>query len=343
MILTLAKNADATIWMPPQASTVAPGVDWLFYFITYIALFFFALIIGLMGWFCWKYRRREGGPPPSKITHNTPLELAWSILPSILLVFMFWYGFVGYLDARTPPVNAFEVKVHAMQWAWSFEYPAGITSDELHLPLDRPVQFIMDSADVLHSFFIPAFRTKFDVVPGRITKVWVTPTRTGEFNLLCAEYCGTKHSDMRAKVFVHEQANYLEVLRNLDPLVRMNEAQFKAYWAGPEQFIKDNPEFSNLQLPSLMGEKLYKSKGCVSCHSIDGSTGTGPTWKGIWGTEEPLVGGGKATVDEEYVRESILNPGAKVREGFGNVMTVYQGRITEREIQCLIEYMKTLK
>lgn len=343
MLYTLAQNADKTIWLPPQASSVAPAYDWLFYFITYICVAFFALIVGVMVYCCIKFRRREGGPKPSKITHNTPLELAWSILPSILLVVMFWYGFVGYLDARTPPVNAFEVKVHASQWAWSFEYPRGITSDELHIPVDRPVQFIMDSADVLHSFFIPAFRSKFDVVPGRYTKVWFTPTKVGEYALYCAEYCGTKHSDMRAKVFVHAQAGYLDVLAKLDPIVRLTEDEYKAYRADPQKFIDANPQFTGLKVPVQMGEKLYKSKGCMSCHSIDGSKNTGPTWKGIFGTEEPLEGGGKALVDENYIQESILNPGAKIRATFGNVMTVYQGRITQREIDLLIDFIKTLK
>lgn len=340
--MTLAQTADRTIWMPMQASTKAAGVDWLFYFITYIALAFFVLIVVLMVYFCWKYRRRPGNVP-SQITHNTPLELAWSILPSILLVFMFWYGFVGYLDARTPPASALEIKVNAQQWAWEFVYPGGVTSDELHLPVNTPVQFVMNSADVLHSFFVPAFRVKMDLVPGRYTKLWVEPNRVGEYLLLCAEYCGTKHSDMRAKVVVHEPGGFEKWRENADPISQMDEAQYKAFNADPQKFIDQNPQFSGLKVPRLMGEKLYASKGCKQCHSVDGVVGQGPSWKGIWGAQHKMRDGSIVTVDENYVRESILNPGAKIVEGFSNIMTPYQGRIKDREIDMLIEYMKTLK
>jgi cytochrome c oxidase subunit 2 len=317
-------HPGGSFWLPVQGSTVAPDVDSLFHFITGISLFFFVLIIGLIVWFLIQYRRRPGVEPQDSPHHNTVLELSWSILPSLLLVVMFYRGFTGYMDMRTPPDGAMEIMVNAKKWSWLFTYPNGWGEPELHVPRDVPVTLVMTSEDVIHSLFIPAFRVKMDVVPGRYTKLWFNATEVGEFTLFCTEYCGTKHSDMLAKVVVHDSvAEYQQWLEKAsDPYTQED---------GKPRPLAE------------VGAMFFNKRGCVQCHSIDGSVKTGPTFKGTFGTTQKLTDGTDVVIDENYVRESILNPMAKVRGGFRPVMPTFQGQLKDQDIGAIIAYLKSLK
>ncbi len=321
-------------WFRDAASEQAAQIDTLYFWILAICVVFFVLIVGLMIVFLARYYARPGHVEEHTSHHNNALEAAWSIFPGFLTVGIFWFGFIGYLDLRTPPENAYEVQVIAKKWNWSFVYPNGVVRPNLHVPIDRPVKLVMSSDDVLHSLFIPAFRVKMDVVPGRYSKLWFqanTPTglfdeaieakdTVGDqngYDLFCTEYCGEGHSAMIAKVIVHESGtfeNWLEEANKIDPA----------------------------SSPVELGEKLWLQRGCKQCHSVTGAKGTGPTWKETYGTEQDLADGAKVTVDEDYIRESILNPMAKIRDGYKGVMPSYQGQLKEAEISALIWFMKSL-
>ena len=207
ILLTL--GAEGTFWLPERAARgAAENVDTSFYFIYWVSVFFFIVVIGAMIALAIRYHRSREPKPQDSPAHNTKLELAWSILPSFLLVIMFYLGFVGYMDARIPPENSYEISVTAQMWTWSFKYPTGHEDTELHVPVDTNIRMVMGSNDVIHSFFVPAFRVKMDVVPGRFTKTWFNATTIGTYDLKCAEYCGRNHSLMRTKVIVHEKEEF---------------------------------------------------------------------------------------------------------------------------------------
>ncbi|MDX2200698.1 MAG: cytochrome c oxidase subunit II [Phycisphaerae bacterium] len=341
-------NRDGgSMMLPPQNSTIAPSIDWVFNFIFWICIVFFIIIVGAMVMFIVAYRRTpQRMKATSDVTHNTPLELGWSVLPGMLLVPIFWWGYDAFMDLRQVPADAYQVKVWAQQWAWSFEYPNGHQDSNLHVPAGRPVLLTMNSSDVLHSLYIPDFRVKQDVVPGRFTKLWFQADKPGEHNLHCTEYCGKDHSNMNAQVIVHSTEDFPTWLANADPLSKLTEDQVKEWLADPDAFIKAHPEFEGLEPPVVVGKKLHKKKGCVSCHSLDGAANTGPTWKGLWGKKAHVVleGGAEKQVeiDENYIRTSILYPANQISKGYQNAMTAYQGRIKDREIMAIVEYMKTL-
>ncbi len=318
-VLPKAISADGggNWYFPAEASTLAAETDNLHWFIFWFSTLFIVLIFAVLGYFLMNYSEKVHPKSVRTTTHNTALEMVWTVLPSIPLIYMFWAGFEGYMDHRTPPHDAYEIKVTAAKWFWTFEYPNGVISPEVHVPLHKDVVFTITSQDVLHSFYIPVFRTKMDAVPGRYTKSWVNATRPGEYALMCAEYCGTKHSQMWAKVFVHDQAG------------------FDAWMAA----ASDTTHVPPLEL----GQRLYKQRGCAGCHTLDGVAGTGPTWKGIWGRTETLSDGSSVVVDENYVRESILNPTAKIVKGFQGVMPTFQGKFKEHELNAIFEFMKTVK
>lgn len=307
---------EPTFWMPVQAANTAGNVDTVFYFILWIALIFFALIVGLSLLFVLRYRRREGREAEASASHNLPLEITWTIVPLVLVAVIFVFGFRNFLRLSTPPANAYEVMVTGQKWKWLFTYPNGYVDEALHVPVDRDVKLTITSEDVVHSLFIPAFRVKKDAVPGRYTNVWFRATLPGEHDLFCAEYCGTSHSDMLAKVVVHEPGG------------------FETWLAGAADFLAQLP-------PAEAGERLYKARGCAQCHAADATAGIGPGFGGIFGKPAPLQGGGQAQVDENYLRESILEPQAKVVAGFEPVMPTYKGRLSDREITAIIEYIKT--
>ncbi len=308
-----------TFWLPAAQSTLAGNTDRTFYLIFWICVFFFLLILVLAVWMLLKYRRKGDGAPvvqPSS-HHNTMLELVWSGIPLLIVLGIFVMGFRGFIDLHTPPQNSYIVNVHAQKWAWSFQYPNGYEDPELHVPAGVPVKLVMTSTDVLHSFFVPEFRTKQDVVPGRYTTAWFQAKEPGEARIFCAEYCGTQHSQMLSKVIVHDPAD------------------FDAWMAKAADWITDLP-------PVEAGAMVYKKKGCNQCHSVDGTGGVGPTFKSAFGNRRQFVDGSAGTMDENYIRESVLNPRAKVVAGFDPVMPTFQGRLKENEIGVLIEYLRSL-
>jgi cytochrome c oxidase subunit 2 len=307
-----------SFWFPEQGSTTAIQNDWLFGFILWISIFFMLLIVGLMLAFVWSYRRRKGVHAQRTATHNTTLELTWTIIPTILCVFIYYFGISAYIDIRTPPLNANEVQVTGQKWKWLFTYPNGLVSADLHVPVNEATRLTMRSEDVIHSLYIPAFREKMDVVPGRYSKMWFTPVAVGQHQIFCAEYCGTNHSGMMAQVYVHTRADY-------------------------ERWLREEEEKSSNLPPKDLGANLYKQRGCQQCHSVDGSRGIGPSFKGIYGEKQKLADGRTVLVDEDYIHESIIEPMAKVVEGFAPVMPTFKGKLKDKEIAGLIEYIKSLK
>jgi cytochrome c oxidase subunit 2 len=313
----------ASWWKPIQASAHASAVDGLFNFILYLCIFFFVLIIGAMVYFIVKYRRKGNGPErTSPIKGNHTLEIVWSVIPGILLVLIFVWGFKDWLAIAVVPANAMEVRVTGQKWNWTFTYAKeGIVSPDLVVPAGQPVKLVMTSKDVLHSFYIPDFRIKRDVIPGKYTVLWFDPAEEATHQIYCTEYCGTEHSNMLSKVKVLSSAKYEEWIAN----------------GGEEGGSSGVPLAEK-------GKRLYEQRGCVACHSVDGSRKVGPTWQGLFGKPHQFADGSTlASVDENYLRESILVPGAKVVAGYANVMPSYQGQLNDKQIESIIEYIKTLK
>ena len=306
--------------LPQQGSAHAAAVDDLFMFLVYLSIFFFVLVAGLALWSIWRYRRTPGRKTPH-ITDHLGLELTWSVVPLIIVIGVFFWGFHGYMQASVAPNEALEITVTAKKWVWQFEYPDGTrTLNEVHLPVNKPVRFIMTSEDVLHDFYVPEMRVKMDVIPNRYTDLWFQPDKEGLFRLTCAEYCGKGHSDMMGKVYVDNGAKY-------------------------KKWVEEGGDEWKTMTPEQYGALLYESKGCSTCHSLDGTriSGGGPSWQGIFGKVEKFADGKEYKIDENYIRESILNPSAKVVAGYENIMPVYQGLLREREINTLVQYVKTRK
>ncbi|MCA9666278.1 MAG: cytochrome c oxidase subunit II [Myxococcales bacterium] len=316
----LAGAAKRTFWMPETAATQAENVDGIFYFIYWLCVFFFVLIVGVMIYFVIKYRRRGAHDRTSDIEGNTRLEIAWSVIPSVLLLVMFMWGFRDWMSLNVAPEGAIDVRVTAQRWQWNYALPRhgcdGV--DELRVPINEPVKLTMSSIDVLHSFYVPAFRVKKDALPNRYTVLWFNATKLGTFDVFCTEYCGTKHSTMYSKIKVVTRAEY-------------------------DKWTKSGCGMDNLS-PKELGPKIFKMRGCPACHSIKkGVKGTGPWLAGKYGTIETLADGSKVKIDDEYIRESIMNPNAKVVKGFGPVMPTFKGRITPKQMNALIDYIKSLK
>lgn len=304
-----------SLLLPLEGSVYAGQHDDLFLAIVLLSVFFFVLISVLLAYFVWRYRRRPGDVTPD-ISHNFKLEVIWSVIPLIIVIGIFAWGFHGYLNASTAPGGALEIQVVAKKWLWQFEYPDGMrTINEIHVPVGKPVRLIMSSEDVIHSFFIPSFRVKKDVVPNMYTDLWFTPLVEGEHTVFCTEYCGRGHSDMLAKVFVD------------------SEEKFKEWQELGDERTRTMPL-------AELGAILYESRGCETCHSLDGSRRDGPSFKGVWGETHQFSDGSAAVVDENYVRESILQPQAKIRSGYEGIMPTFQGLLREREIQALVEFVK---
>ncbi|RMD92296.1 MAG: cytochrome c oxidase subunit II [Calditrichaeota bacterium] len=312
-------DSTGTFWLPPEGSTLAANVDSLFYFIFYAAAVFFFVVTILSIFFAIRYRRRGKRELTPGISHNTRLEITWTVIPSLLFIVVFLWGFNGYLKMRVIPKDAMEVRVTAQKWFWSFDYPEGVNSvGELVVPAGQPVKLVMSSQDVIHSFYVPDFRVKMDVLPNRYTMVWFEAPVPGEHQLFCAEYCGKGHSEMLGKVRVLPEREY-------------------------EAWLQANASAGKGMTLEEFGKKLYKTKGCITCHSIDGSANTGPTFKNVFGHEVKLNNGQTVKVDENYIRESILTPLAKVVAGYQPVMPPFQGILKPREVDALIAYIKSLK
>jgi cytochrome c oxidase subunit II len=308
-------------WMPLDASITTRSVDWVYDFMVWMSVVSCALIFGAMVYFCIKYRAKPRAAnqkvEPSS-DHSTVLEVTWSVVPLFVVIALFVWGFKGYVDLRTPPRDAMEIRATGQKWKWVFTYPGGLVDDTLHVPVDRPVRMVISSVDVLHSLFIPNFRVKMDAVPGRYTDLWFHATQTGKFPVFCAEYCGTSHSDMLSEVVVHPPGGF-------------------------EKWLEEqNNKLLSLP-PAELGKLLYEKQGCNVCHSVDGSPKIGPSWKGLFGKATPLASGGTVTADENYVRESIVDPAAKVVQGFPPSMPSYAGKLKDSELDGIIAYIKTLK
>ncbi|HET9954925.1 MAG TPA: cytochrome c oxidase subunit II [Polyangiaceae bacterium] len=307
-----------TFWMPLDASVTTRSVDWIYYFLYWMSVISCVLVFGAMILFIVKYRARSRSANQKverTSDHSTALEVTWSVLPLFVVIALFVWGFRGFVDLRTVPKNAIEIRATGQKWKWLFTYPNGYVDDQLHVPQDRPVRMLINSVDVLHSLYIPNFRTKMDAVPGRYTDLWFQANQPGEFPVFCAEYCGTSHSNMLTQVVVHEPGGYEKWL---------NDA---SVWKGT---------------PEELGANLYAKQGCNTCHSVDGSPLIGPTWKGLFGKTEN-TSAGAVKVDENYLRESIVDPTAKVVTGFTPSMPTYQGKLKDAELDGIIAYIKSLK
>lgn len=299
---------------PDQASTVAGRVDTLYYFLIAVSLFFATLIFFLVIYFALKYRRRSPGEQAQPVVESFRLELVWTLIPLGIVMVAFTWGARLYFTLSHPPADALEILTVGKQWMWKFQHPTGQREiNELHVPLGRPVKLTMASEDVIHSFYVPAFRVKMDVVPGRYTDVWFEATKTGKFHLFCAEYCGTQHSGMIGRLIV------------LDPM------QYQQWLSGGV----------TAESPEAAGEQLFVKLGCNACHRLD-LKALAPPMEGLFGKQEKLTTGESITVDEEYLRESILNPNAKIVAGYQPIMPPYVGRVTEEGLLQLVAYIKSL-
>ncbi len=308
-------------FMPTAASHNAPNVDNLYGFIFWLSVVFFILVIGPGAWFVYKYRLKKGEEhqPTPRITHHLGLELTWSVIPLLLCVVIAVWGFWDFMALGVAPADTEDIFVTGYKWGWRFEHRDGTKElNELHLPEGKKVKLVMTGEDVIHSFFVPDFRVKADLPPGRYTSLWFEPIGVGEHQVFCTEYCGDGHSGMLAKIIVMPKDKYAEWLRVGTPL-------------GPGETLEDR------------GKKLYSDKGCLTCHSVDGSRLTGPSFKGIFGNPQPLADGASVNVDENFIRESILNPQAKVAQGYSPIMPSYQGSLKEMDLNALTAYIKSLK
>lgn len=306
-------------FLPEQASDFAHKVDYANYVVSDLSVLFTVLIVGAMLYFAIRYRQQGG------VDHDTPriygsqtLEVLWTVIPSLIVIWVAYLGYDAFIAIRYAPANSMEINVTARKWAWDFEYKNGKkTTGELVVPVDEPVKLIMTSKDVIHSFFIPVMRTKQDVIPQRYTQLWFKPIKTGDFQVFCTEYCGNEHSAMRARLKVLPKAEY-------------------------ERWVNDFSEEKKLasMKPSDLGKELYVKKQCVTCHTLDGSPRVGPSWLKLFGTKHKAADGSDISVDENYIRTSILNPAAYVVPGFPNAMPSYEGQLSDDEIHGLIEFIK---
>jgi cytochrome c oxidase subunit 2 len=310
----------ADLMMPKQASTVAAEVDSLYYFVFWLSLLFFVGIIAVMVYFAFKYKKRGDDDKTSPVHHSTKLEIWWSAIPTALLMVIFVWGFNAWMDMQVVPDNAMELRVTARQWGWQFDYPSeGIVNNKLVVPVNTPIKLTMTSSDVLHSLFVPAFRVKKDVIPGRYSVLWFEATEVGVYDLYCTEYCGKDHSKMITHVEVMTQEKYQEWIDT----------------GGLGEAAKDMPM-------SEIGKIFFNRYGCNQCHSVDGTANTGPSLLGVYGTDEECSDGTTVKVDDDYLRESILMPAAKVVKGFQPRMPSFKGKIKEKQLTAIIEYIKSI-
>ncbi len=308
-------------WVPEVASEFAVKVDAIIWFITVISLIFFFLVTFFLVYFAIKYRRRTENDETPYITGNNFLEILWTIIPSILLIVIFAYGFIVFREMRTPPKDALEINVIGRQWLWQFKYNNGRTTlNELYVPEGRSVKVIMKSEDVNHGFFIPAFRVKQDLMASMYTQLWFKAIKTGTYDLFCTQYCGTGHSAMLGKVIVMAPEEY----------EKGEKGEQKGNVAGLP--------------PAEQGKQLYTQRGCNACHSIDGSRVVGPTFKGIFGRKETFEDGKEYTADENYIHRCITEPQTIKIKGYpAGVMPSFKGVVSDDDVSAIIAFMKTLE
>ena len=350
----LLADSEPSFWLPAPVSNFAGPIDGDFYFVYCVSIFFLVLITLLLGIFMWKFRTPPGARAQSHKDHHIVLEVVWTGIPIILSAMMFWYGYRGYVDMTVPPNESISIVAEAQKWAWNFSYASNgasipgmsddfnvvraqvrsgeITAEDaeaaeakilekagLHVPMGVPIDVTVMAADVLHALFIPAFRVKKDCVPGRTGKLWFIANEPGTYDLYCAEYCGQGHSWMHSKVVVHETVEeyekWLEVAGSYDETLPFDEN----------------------------GKIVWKRRGCISCHSIDGSKKVGPSWAGMFGSMRKFAATGtpgEAVADEAYIQESIRFPMKKIAEGYPPQMPVV--KLTDKELLWVTEYIKSL-
>lgn len=334
-------HAHAGTFMPPAATKVAEQVDSIYAFLLISSLISFIILMGGLLYFIVKYKRKTANDKTAYITHNTTLEFLWSFIPLVIFMACFFWGAYVYKQMRAFPENSLEINVSGKKWDWDFIYKNGrkVTSDvneknekvpaTMVVPVGHPVKLIMtsvpvnpDDRPVLHSFYVPAFRIKQDLVPGRYTALTFTAEKKGLFNIFCTEYCGTGHSKMLGLVKVVSQDEF-------DQWILGSEGGSGA--AGGES-------------PIAKGKKVYANYACIGCHSLDGSANVGPSWKGLFGSSRTFSDGTSATADENYLRESILEPKKKLVKGFENGnMPAFAGTLKDEDITAVIEFIKSLK
>jgi cytochrome c oxidase subunit 2 len=292
-------------------------VDNVFLYILLICVFLLALITFLMVYFVVRYRR-EKHPQPADIEGSTWLEITWTVIPTLIVLTMFYYGLTGFDFLKKVPPGAMVVKVIARQWSWLFRYENGIEDKELRVPVGKPVKLLLTSQDVIHGFYAPAFRIKQDAVPGMTNYLWFQPTQVGSFDVMCSQYCGLEHSHMLTKIVVLPEEKFTEWYRS-----------------GKEEIATKGPS---------RGPQLYQEKGCAGCHSLDGSRRVGPSFKGLFGKPEEVITVGKeqkVVVDEAFIRNYIKDPNVVRVKGYPPIMPRIS--MTEEELTSLVEYIKSLK
>jgi len=306
---------SGTPLFPEAASTIAGRVDALYFFLIALSAFFSLLIAGLIVFFAVRFHRRRPDAVGAQIEGGTVLEITWTVVPLLISMVIFVWGASVYFAMARPPDETLNIYVVGKQWMWKFQHLDGQREiNELHVPVGRPIKLITTSEDVIHDFFVPAFRTKADVIPGRYVNIWFQPTKPGRYRLFCAEYCGTRHSGMIGEVVVMEPSEYQTWLSG----------------GAPEGSLAST------------GAKLFADLACNTCHRPD-AQGRGPVLEGLFGKTVRLQSGETVTVDEAYVRESILIPAAKITAGFQPIMPTFQGLVTEEQLLALIEYVKSLR
>jgi cytochrome c oxidase subunit II len=300
---------------PEAASTMAPRVDNLYFFLLAVSAFFAVLIAGLIVYYAIRFHRRQKDQVGDPIHGGLALEIGWTVVPLMIVMVIFVWATSVYMAMAHAPEETLNIYVVGKQWMWKFQHLDGQREiNELHVPVGRAIKLITTSEDVIHDFFVPAFRMKADVIPGRYVTIWFHPTKPGRYRIFCAEYCGTRHSGMTGEVVVMEPAEY------------------QAWLSGgvPEGSL------------ASAGAKLFQDLACNTCHRPD-AQGRGPVLEGLFGKAVTLQSGETLTVDEAYVRESILQPAAKVAQGFQPIMPTFQGLVSEEQLLELIEYVKSLQ
>jgi len=301
---------------PESASTMSWKVDAIYFYLSGVTLFFTLLISAILIFFVIRYRRRTPYEIPRPIAGSHKLETLWTVIPFLIAMTIFGWSAKVYFEQYSPPQNAMEVYVVGKQWMWKIQHSTGQREiNELHVPVGKKIKLIMTTEDVIHDFFVPAFRMKADVVPGKYTTEWFEATKTGTYHLFCAEYCGMNHSGMIGSVVVMESREF-------------------------DNWLSGN---TNNTTPAVAGQQLFQTLGCVSCHGANGEGGRGPTLAGLFGRQTMLAGGQTVRADEAYIRESILNPQAKLVEGFGPIMPTFQGQISEDQLMQILAFIKSLQ
>jgi cytochrome c oxidase subunit 2 len=315
-IQSLTKKGS--FYLPENISANLGQFDILFYVIFWLSVILFVGLLIFAFFFIISGKRQQDDQLAKKqITHNVKLEVIWTVIPTLIVIIIFFWGFKEYLIMRTTAPNALEIYVSGKKWFWEFTYPNGKKAiDELVVPANQPIKLIMSSTDVLHSFYLPNLRVKRDVIPNRYTVMSFESAKLGNYNIFCTEYCGDQHSNMKAILKVVDSADYTSFLNEVD-------------------FDESIPL-------SEAGANIYVKKGCNACHSVDGSNMIGPTWKGLYNKNREFADGTYAKADEVYLKESILYPQRKIVKGYQNVMPSYQGLLVDKEIDAIIEYIKEL-